>query len=340
MIVIRADANPVIGSGHIMRCLSIATALRSVGVDCLFVCADDFMRAKIETAGFDVKVLSTDYSRMNMETDLFLKILLEYDVSDIIVDSYFVTDSYLESLSKIYRVTYVDDYMEHAYPVSRVINYNIYADEEEYVRIYSGKNTLFALGTGYVPLRNEFCNVPNREIRKKIEKVLVLTGGADPFHVALNVAKMIDESVEYPKFFIVAGSLSGDIDILRNYAAKNANIRLFVGVNDIHKLMLDSDYAISAAGSTLYELCACGTPFSSYTFADNQLRAANEFKKRNLAECLGDVRGSSNVYNAIFDAIAWMNDSAERTLASEKLRRVTDGKGALRIAELFKNSIH
>ena len=179
MILIRADGNSSIGVGHVMRCLSIADALKRKDKEVAFVTADDSMKSIIADRGFSCVVLNSDYK--NLETDFnneqFIKLTNKSDF--ILVDSYFVNEEYFANLHKDTlnkKIVYMDDLCEKAYPVDVVINYNVYANRDKYVALYESKNynTDFILGPQFTPLRREFSEVNRIGIKEKISDVLIL----------------------------------------------------------------------------------------------------------------------------------------------------------------------
>ena len=113
MIVFRADGNPAIGSGHIMRCLSIAEAIRRRGGECAFITADSAC-GELIAAGFDWRVLNTDYRRMDYELPALRRQLRSLHARKLVVDSYYVTEGYFEELSNDVPVVYLDDLMRAA----------------------------------------------------------------------------------------------------------------------------------------------------------------------------------------------------------------------------------
>ena len=139
MILIRVDGNETIGLGHMMRCLSVADALKKHGTEVMFVTADDKCVALLDRRGYPHITLNTDYSEMNSEADRLLELIAGYQPKAVLVDSYFVTESYLHHLKSAARLIYMDDLAAFAYPADVLINYNIFADPEAYQQLYSGK---------------------------------------------------------------------------------------------------------------------------------------------------------------------------------------------------------
>ena len=132
----RADINPNIGQGHVMRLLSVADALRDMGNSCAFILASDSRNDLIIASAYQVFILKTAYTQMDEEIDEVLHICSEYKANLLLVDSYYVTPGYLQTMKNHICTGYLDDVYSFAYPVDVLINYNIYADEKKYEAIF------------------------------------------------------------------------------------------------------------------------------------------------------------------------------------------------------------
>lgn len=357
MFLFRADGNPNIGAGHIMRCLSIADAAFAVGIPCLFVMADEIFVSTIAGRGHQAAVLDTDYSCMEEELKrgLFERIIRERHPSALIVDSYFVTYQYLLSLKKLCneiscKLIYLDDVLAFPYPSDYLVNYNIYGPDKEmeYENMYFGaakeEVPRFLLGTAFTPLRAEFQNLPHRRVKQQAKDIFLSTGGSDPEHMGLKLVEYIrsctDESRRLDKFHfhLVIGGLNQDMDRIRKIAQGISNITLPCNVIYMQKLMSSCDVAVSAAGSTLYELCATQTPVITYILADNQIPGATGFEKHNVLTCCGDVRleGAGKMARNVIEAAVQLADNyEERVRIASAQKRIVDGKGAGRIVEIL-----
>lgn len=323
MIAIRAEGNSKIGSGHVMRCLSIAKAAKKQGKDCTFVMIDTSLEKLVEDNGFKVIKIACD------EDLLVLK-----EISEILIDNYAISKELIAKLCKVTNVYVMDDLMDRRFEADKIVNYNVYADSKIYSNLYGNSDTKMILGPAYAPLRDEFCNLPPKNIKKNCEEILILTGGADPEHVALRLATKAALIKENYHFSFVCGALSGDIDKLKNIEKENKNIGIYVNVKNMHELMQRADVTVSAAGSTAYELCACSTPFIVYVLANNQLRAGTALAEAGVAVYAGDARGDCRFEEGIFESIETLDkDFALRERISKKERQLVDGEGAKRLAE-------
>ena len=103
--------------------------------------------------------------------------------------------------------------------------------------------------------------------------------------------------------------------------------------DDMRSLITSADIAVSAAGSTLYEICACGVPLVTYIIADNQIKGAEAFEKLGLAVNCGDIRKITNPVGKIMTAVKNLADDYQlRHKTGENMQQIIDGHGADRIA--------
>lgn len=346
MIIFRADGNSSVGSGHIMRCLSIANAAKRIGKHCVFVTAGDEFLSIITAYGHQCIILNTDYTHMEAELSGFLPIIYKHKPSVLFVDSYFVTEAYLKTLQKSAeenggKLIYIDDVSAFPYPCHGLLNYNIYGPdkEKEYRSLYCGAGMtapkLF-LGTAYAPLREEFCDLPDRVVQKRAQKILISTGGTDFEHLTIELVKEVKQCGSQYTFCFVIGAMNEDKEIIHDISCDESRIVLYDNVTQMAELMSDCDVAVSAAGSTLYELCATQTPTITYVLADNQIPGARGFDKRQILENIGDIRdlGAADLSKRLIGRAADLACNYEKRIEiSARMQDVVDGKGAMRIVQ-------
>lgn len=352
MVVIRADANSKIGMGHVMRCLSVADALVKRGEEVLFVTADDTPVPLLTKKGIPYRVLHTDYADMEAELPKLWEVLRELPQgvespeaalaqknTSILVDSYYVTEKYLAALKKRITTIYMDDIYAFSYLVDMLINYNIYGEEMGYEKDAAFADTKLLLGTEYVPLREEFSAGEQQRTAANCG-ILITTGGSDSFNLAgqLLMEAMKYDALKEKEYHVVSGSLNPHIGELQALAQKHENIHIHCNVTNMAELMAESEVALSAGGSTLYELCAMGVPVIAFSFAENQERLVQTFVKRGIAQYGGNYRtdGNKMIQNTIAGLETLLEDENLQTEYREKARTLVDGKGADRIAEAIQ----
>lgn len=350
MILFRTDGNSTIGLGHVMRCLSIADAFKKDGENSLFVTSDSGLEDIIGNHGHTICTLDSKFDCMDEEIQKLESIIVSEKPKAIFLDSYFVTRDYMISLQNICGIQqipliYIDDLLAFPYRCSVLINYNIYADINDYRLLYKGNlEPEVLLNTSYVPLRAEYGELSPRVVKEKAKDILISTGGADSEHIGLEIATTIaehDEWREY-RFHLIVGVLNEDKGTIDSIAQGQDNIIIHEQVKNMSELMQFCDVAISAAGSTLYELCSTQTPTITYILADNQITGANSFEEREIIHCAGDVRveGVSALSDELLNqAINLCEDYARRKVIATKMKQVVDGKGTMRIVQEIKRII-
>ncbi|MBO4750886.1 MAG: hypothetical protein J5546_11280, partial [Lachnospiraceae bacterium] len=179
----------------------------------------------------------------------------------------------------------------------------------------------------------EDCTAP--VIASKVQDICISTGGTDPIGLSkalmeylLGDAKQAFEASQI-RFHFLIGSGNPDRDELIRMAGEESNLYTYYDLPEVRSLFTKCDLILSAAGSTLYEICALGIPCITYALADNQLQGERAFEEEGLMRSLGDVRGDENVARNAFESLIELaNDPAKRAEMSKKMRMVVDGKGS------------
>ncbi len=337
MIGIRVDANKYIASGHLMRCLSIADAI-ILHEDLVFLTSDQFAVEMIRCRGYEVVLLREDWKNKEKELDQIIEEIKSKSIRLLLIDSYQVTFTYLNSIRNVTKVAYIDDLNRFKYPVDIVINYSIYADEFEY-----SKEIECLRGTRYAPLRKQFDiskHVLEQSKRNRCvnRQILITSGATDPFCVSEKIVEAIlaEPCLEEYRVVLIRGSFCKD----HIYRFKDLSNRFIEreNVENMAELMLASSMAVSAGGSTLYELCACCVPTVIFIYADNMRGNAKGFSDRGVMHYAGDVREEKDIIQVIIDKLILIHKNREER--EEMIRKMNDlrcGKGAAYLAEKLTN---
>ena len=325
-----------------MRCLSLCDAFKDKGHECLFVCAKDTPMDFIMNRGYDVYYLTTSYNRMDDELALLEQIIAEEKADFLIIDSYYVSVNYLQSVKEIIKTVYLDDVYSFAYNVDCLINYNVYADADKYKEMYvteKFKTPEMIIGPAYAPLRKEFAERKLREINE-IKNIMISVGGADPLHLAYGFADKFskDEFFKDKNINMILGKMEPDIDKIKDICEATKNINYFVNVKDMKEKIEEADIVISAAGSTQYEICACGKPCICFSMADNQVPGGEKFGELGAFIYVGDVRNNDGFFYDVLNAVKRVaGDTALAKEMSRKASEIADGHGAERIVRELEN---
>lgn len=353
MYYFRADGNAVTGAGHLMRCLTIAEELKKLpkADEICFLCADEASAELVTQRGFAVRILHTDYRNMEEELPV-LKEVFGSEEPVFLVDSYHVTDAYLEALRSYGRVYLMDDMGKKLYPVDGVINYNAFADKTYYENLYGGKKVILAIGSEYVPVRPQFMNVPY-EVREQVKEVLITTGGGDHD----NIAAAVYEAIRRPDchYHVIVGQFNQYFSRWKQLELENEQIHVHHNVTDMASLMRQCDLAVTAGGTTIYELAAIGVPFLCFSYAENQEALTAYIGRENIAgycgayhlkpqetlNCMSRLAGlmcegvKSEGQDVGANGAAELAGVALRRKMYQREKEMIDGLGAGRIAKLL-----
>ncbi len=339
-LLIRADANVAIGTGHVMRCLALAQAWQDAGGSVTFAAADitPAVEARLVAESCAIEPASC---AAGTEEDWRRTIALaaEKKADWVVVDGYQFGADYQRALkAKGLKILFLDDY-GHApnYSADFVLNQNPAADES----LYSNRepNTRLLLGSSYCLLRREFSAWGNwkREVSPVVHSVLVTMGGSDPEGLTARAVEALGlAGTKGLDVTVMIGGSNPHFDLLQSMAAKQcAKIRVRHDISDVAEVMAVADVAIAAAGSTCWELSLLGLPALLIDVAANQTALAQELHRRECAIHVGDRNVSAR---KIADEFSRLVSSLElRQSLSHRSRALVDGKGAARVVSSLRN---
>ena len=329
----RVDANENVATGHIMRCITIAKHCRSLGADCIFFLAENKFTELLHENELPYRVLDIDYREWDGNFELMSNAFRAAGLDKLIIDSYLVTPKFLLEIKKQFPTLYFDDVRDRIYPATLVVSYSIWSETDHPIlRKYQEAGVEVLWSPRYCPLRDEFSTPTSIERERR---VLILTGGSDPHHVTLSLIRRLLLESDLG-ILAVLGRMNFDREAIAELARENpTRLSWKQNVKNVAELMRGSAFAISAGGITLYELCACGTPTVCFAMNDEQAYLCMKMRDAGMMKYAGNVLdGSDNVIDGIVLSMKELaTDEEFQNRAAEKMRRVVDGKGALRIAE-------
>ncbi|MCB2293973.1 UDP-2,4-diacetamido-2,4,6-trideoxy-beta-L-altropyranose hydrolase [Clostridium algoriphilum] len=321
-IAIRADGGSVIGMGHIMRTLVLARELAKANT-VFYVCRKDKPLTEKYINGIN-KVRKEGFEVILINEDNVIDELANINADCLITDSYDVDEDYFDETKDMFSKTgYIDDINAFFYNVDFVVNQNVTALNYKYK---CNKDTALLLGTDYVMLRDEFRECEPNKIKTDVKDILITMGGADPANFTFKLLKYIKD-LDY-NFHVVIGPSFSKVDEIKEEIKNKDNIKLYFNVNMV-EMMKICDIAITAAGSTLYELGALGVPTLGVILADNQVDVAKEMHKNGYMINLGwfDKVKRSEVLEAIdrisgFDLRNNMSNSAIKQINKDGVQKL------------------
>jgi len=310
-----------------MRCLAIAEAWTERGGAVTFLTAtqirpllDRIRATKADVIRMDPATILSDDAAFLIETCLRLGAVA-------VVDGYqFDYDYQLRLRGEGLIVTVVDDYahLPH-YAACAILNQNSYAARAMYAAKVDDDADLL-MGSDYALIRREFRDQPRTE-RTDGSHLMVTMGGGDPANVTeLVLSALRNCDIDIDEVVVVAGPANPHRERLEQECRSHKyNVRLLTATNDMSLTMASCNMAITAAGSTCWELEYFGIPYIAIVVAENQV---------GIGDSVGKIGGGVNLgwyesvtKEAIVDAVARIKTAPPVSQLS------IDGLGAFRAVD-------
>ena len=297
LLLIRTDASPEIGTGHVMRCLALAESWQDTGGKVFFLSAYDAPAIEDRLKKEEMPVLHIRQEAGTLgDVDETVRIAHEHGADWIVVDGYHFGAEYQKMIKDAgLSLLFIDDYghADHYY-ADIVLNQNIYADMSLYKKYEP--YTRFLLGAHYVLLRREFLKWSDhdRTIPEVARKILITLGGSDPDNRTRDVIEAVREAdVQDREVVVVIGGSTPHYEIIHETIKNLPGFRLVKNADNMPELMFWADVAISAGGSTCWELIFMGLPSMMISIAENQDPIVQKLHTLGIAHVI-DVREIKN----------------------------------------------
>jgi UDP-2,4-diacetamido-2,4,6-trideoxy-beta-L-altropyranose hydrolase len=354
-IVFRVDASIEIGTGHVMRCLTLANALQKQGANCHFICRDHQgnLTSHIQQSGFTVSILSSQiaesaYSTIDSKNALnhatwlkvdwltdatqTLEIISQYSVDWLIVDHYGL-DTQWESALRIacQHLMVIDDLADRTHNCDVLLDQNLGRKAEDYSELVP-ENCQLLIGTQFALLRPEFAAIREYSLQRRtsaeIRQLLITMGGVDQPNATGKILNALKECLlpKDCKIIVVMGPHAPWLSEINSIAKTMPwPTEVKFNVNNMAELMANSDLAIGAAGSTSWERCCLGLPSFIIVLAKNQLNSALNLELENAAIVLPfDSQLGTSLKNNLIKIVEKCSIIKKISLQS---RNITNGQG-------------
>jgi UDP-2,4-diacetamido-2,4,6-trideoxy-beta-L-altropyranose hydrolase len=339
VLVIRADADIAMGTGHVMRCLALAQAWQDAGGRVIFAMAEatDAVRARISAEG--IESVAIEANAASADDARHTRDLAQCNGADwVVLDGYHFDAGYRGELQRAgQKLLFLDDEgVDGPCSADIILNQNSDTVEEMYPR--REPHTRLLLGTRYALLRREFLGwrAQKREIPRSASRLLVTMGGSDPDNLTSTVIQVLSRiKADSLHAMVLAGGSNPHFESLRDAVSNSAGtVRLQASASNMPELMAQADLAIIAGGGTLWELLYMSCPVISFSRNAVQSRILKDLHDRGVVHHLGDPRQVSPAILA--RTISKLAGSSERrTAMAEAGRQQVDGEGARRVCEVM-----
>lgn len=313
-----------------MRCIALAQELKLQGFDIIFVARHLFAQMELNLAnnGISCKMIESD--DLLADAKETIAIAKSFEVEWVVLDGYRFVDTYQKEIKGAgYKLLCIDDIAETKYVTDIVVNQNPWVDVSDYQ--HDGSKML--LGTKYALVRNEFLHLSPGEKNGDIRKVLVNLGaGMATAEGIIALVSAIDQAIEEKIEIDVLTGMNGMLmDNLEKMKSRSKHKIRFIGADKFSpEIERNADMAISAAGSTLWELAYFKVPTLTVVIAQNQLPIAESLDQKKCCVNMGwldqlNTDGMVEMIKRIY------KDKIFRHQLADNFGNLVDGEGRKRV---------
>lgn len=350
-VVFRVDASNLIGTGHVMRCRTLASALQLRGAHIRFITRkhSGHLAEVLTRDGFQVELLpepdgmgcEAGYSGwlgVSQEKDARQTIdALKGLVCDLLVVDHYALDSIWESLLREHasKIMVVDDLANRAHDCDVLLDQNYSLAGPERYRPWVPASCQLLLGPRYALLRPEYAQVRESMTPRtgRIQRILIYMGGSDDTNnTSLVMSALKSARMDHLHLDVVVGPNFKYLTEVTQQVKARPNAKLHSQLPHLADLMSQVDLAVGAGGATTWERLCLGLQSLVVSVADNQVPACRALASEGLIQYLGD---SLNLDVSIMEAALirlTVADARQRT-CGDRLRSLVDGRGTDRVAE-------
>ena len=365
-ILFRTDASLKIGTGHVMRCLTLAESLREEGAEVTFVCrahpgnligmlreralsVQELTRDKTcfqNQSPKKSRLLVQDYQdwlgcTQEEDAQATLKVVGKEHFDWLIVDHYALDEHWERRLRPVtQKLMVIDDLANRRHDCDLLLDQNYFDDTaSRYDRLIPSSSLRF-LGPEYALLRPEFSAARKKLQPRKgeVKRVFVFFGGTDPDNITGRALEALsDPALQHLEVDVVLGSTNPHRERVSNQVARRPNTQLHVQVANIAELMAKADLALGAGGTTTWERLSLELPSLVVTIAENQSAFTEALNERGSVVYLGEQ--SKVTSRVICDALLEEIKKRSANPLPWTDGPNVDGQGLRRVTEFCINSI-
>lgn len=342
-LAFRVDASASIGLGHVMRCLTLADTFCKMGMQCLFICrhCPPGLKSLLQSRFHQVIMLpSHEENVLTVDAEDAhdtIASLAGISVDWIIVDSYRLGETWEAALTPYCKhLMAIDDLANRKHECDWLLDQNLGRSEADYAQLLKpGHSTL--LGTRFALLRPEFLAMRQASLEHRVnpslKQILISMGGMDEHNVTGRILTTLRDCslpADCNLRVVLGSDAPWQVEIQAACLTMPWHTELSIGVSNMAAVMAKSDLAITAAGTTLWELCCLGVPMLAVITAENQRHSATALAATGAAALIAEPNAISTTLPKLMVQCAKSSALVTMSLAA---RAVTDGRGSARVAQ-------
>lgn len=335
-VIVRADASSSIGSGHVMRCLTVADALAAEEARVEFVCreTDGNLIEYIEAQrGFRTHRLPRETSPEQDAVGTAAFAQQGERPAWLVVDHYGLDHVWeREQRSSVNRILAIDDLADRLHDCDLLLDQNYNEFRNRYEHLVPATCTIL-LGPQFALLRPEFATIrANTSPRTGTpRRILVSFGGSDPTGETIKVLDQFQQTTNPEKFSIACVVGAGNARLAEVGAMVEAmpNVELYVQTTEMARLISEAEIGVGAGGSTIWERFCLGLPTLTAAVAEHQERACKLLARLGYLYYAGNPNLVKIDYVELLDQV--INDVEGRLAMSQDIMAIVDGLGVHRV---------
>ena len=313
-VVFRLRANKTVGSGHLYHCLQLADELADQRLMFLLRDCDEFVEHLLEEHSYDYRVETDLGEDLRAIADSGRRLL----VNDVLDTS---QEDVLVEKTAGYLVVNIEDLGPGAKLADWVVN-ALYP-------VQNGAAGHVSTGSEWATLRSEFFHLPDKEIRERAERILITFGGTDPGRLAARCAGILHDRID-AEIRVIVGAGGSDDGFPEGVTVKHH-------VRSMAAEMLEADLVLTAAGRTVYEAAAVGTPVAVMAQGAREATHAHlSYMSGVVFLGIGPIVDDEHVVGVVKRLL---DDHALRGELSTRLRGSVDPWGAARIGQRIRGML-
>jgi UDP-2,4-diacetamido-2,4,6-trideoxy-beta-L-altropyranose hydrolase len=337
-IMIRTDASVSIGTGHVVRCLTLSDELKKSGVNISFMCREENgnLIGHIEKKGYHVNRLPAGID-IETEREFAGKILERQTVTTdwLIIDHYDIDDSW-ETYQRqfVKNVMVIDDLSNRRHDCDLLLDQNYVPDGDRYKGLVP-EQCVQLLGPEYALLRPQFMEARERTRNRNgvVRRILVFMGGADQAGQTVKALRAV-QRLNRPDIHtdVVLGDANPYKNEIISLVSQIPNAECHINIENMAELMEIADLSIGACGVATWERCCLGLPSLVIAVAENQINIAAGLSKEGCLIYSGRYEDST-VHTLLEDLNFLIRHGDILQGVSLKAREIVDGKGIARVRD-------
>lgn len=341
-VLVRVDASRELGTGHLMRCRTLARSLRARGATVRFLVGGQGaapIADLVTVDGFEALLLPMSSGAFAWAEDVRLTLEVMNQVGDVdlvVVDHYGIDRRWESAVARsCVAVAVIDDTADRPHHCDLLLDQNLYENLAQRYSALVPTGCRLLLGPRWALVRDEFVTAAasRRERDGRIASVLISYGGSDPTNETSKALRAMSAIAWLQRIDVVIGHAAEVSDAVRELALHDDRVNLHRDVSDMASLMVAADLSLGAGGATTWERAVLGLPAVVTTVASNQVESAQTLADRGAIRYVGAAESVTS--GCIEDAVEDLGADPEqvRELGVRARELMEDARGSAEVAD-------